>query len=209
MANADYLVTFGLAGDFGRFRAGMALDLRRGSRVVVRTERGLELGQVLRSATDRHARFMPGAAVGELLRRAGPDDEAQARRMKERAALLLERGEARIAEQGIPVALLDAEVLLDGQHALLHLVRWGECDLRELVRPLSVEMELAITPAERGAPAPAEAPGCGDCGSGGGGCGDCGSGGGCGTGCGSARPEEVTAYFAELREKMERRVPLL
>jgi cell fate regulator YaaT (PSP1 superfamily) len=207
MQHAEYLVGYGVTGDFGRFRADAALSLPRGSRVVIRGERGLELGQVLRRATDRTARFLGSGSVGELLRPAGPDDEEQSRRMQQRGAKLLRRGGEQIEQLGIPVALLDVEVLLTGTHAVLHVVRWGECDLRELVRPLSVEFELSISLIEVGAPAQPhkEAHGCGSCGSGG-----CGSGsGGCGSGCGVARPEEVSAYFAGLREKMERRVPLL
>jgi cell fate regulator YaaT (PSP1 superfamily) len=204
MAHMEYLVGFGLTGDFGRFRASGLLDLPRGSRVVIRSERGVEVGQVLRPATERAARFLGQAQVGELLRPAGPDDEEQSRQMRQRAAKLLSRGGMLAQEQGFPVALLDAEVLLAGTRAVLHIVRWGECDLRELVRPLSVEFGLSITLVELGAPAEVheEGHGCGSCGSGG--CGSCGSG-GCGTGCGVARPEEVSAYFAELREKMERR----
>jgi hypothetical protein len=205
MEHAEYLVGFGLTGDFGRFRAAGPLSLRRGSRVVIRSERGLELGQVLRPASDRAARLMAGTAPGELLRPAGPDDEAQAQQMDRQSAQLLERGNARAEVLGFPLALLDAEVLLDGTHAVLHAVRWGPCDVRELVSSLSVEFALSIALDELAAPA--EKHGCGDCGSGG--CGSCGSGGGCGTGCGVARPEEVSAYFAELREKMERRMSLL
>jgi hypothetical protein len=204
MEQAEYLVSFGVTGEFGRFRAAAPLLLRRGSRVVIRSQRGLELGQVLRPATDRHARFLHESVAGELHRPASPDDEEQAQRMKERALRLLARAADLAEEESIPVVVLDAEVLLDGRHGVLHVVRWGEYDLREWVRPLSVEFELSLHLEEMGAPAAAH--GCGDCGSGG--CGSCGSG-GCGTGCGVARPEEVSAYFAELREKMERRVSLL
>ena len=58
------------------------------------------------------------------------------------------------------------------------------------------------TPAPVAA-APAQACGAGGCGSGGCGAGGCGS-------CGSAKPEEVKAYFADLRRQMEvtHRVPL-
>ena len=206
MEHAEYLVSFGLAGDFGRFRAAAPLSLRRGSRVVIRGERGLELGSVLRPASARASRWLGEKAVGELLRPAGPDDEEQSRQMRLCSDRLLQRGGELADEQEFPVTLLDAEVLLDGRHAVLHVVRWGECDLRELVRPLSVELELSISVVEMGAPVEAhDEHGCGNCGSGG--CGSCGS--GCASGCGIARPEEVSAYFAGLREKMERRVPLL
>jgi cell fate regulator YaaT (PSP1 superfamily) len=207
MPHAEYLVSFGLTGDFGRFRAAGPLSLRRGAPVVIRGARGLEMGQVLRSASERAARWLGGADLGELLRPAGPDDEEVARRMGRRAADLLDRAGRLAEERGLPVAVVDAEVLLDGAHAGLHVVRWDDADLRELVRPLSVEFELSISLVELAAPVAAQSGhGCGDCGAGG--CGSCGSG-GCGTGCGVARPEEVSAYFAELRERMERRVSLL
>src|SRR5437762_189640 len=148
MTHAEYLVSFGLAGDFGRFRTAEPLSLRRGSRVVIRGDRGLELGQVLRPATERHGRFMPDLAAGELLRPASPADEEQSLQMQQRAALLLRRAGEWVEQRGSPVALLDAEVLLDGRHAVLQVLRWGECDLRELVRPLSVELDLAISLAE-------------------------------------------------------------
>src|SRR5947209_1728611 len=106
MAHAEYLVGFGLSGDFGRFRTAEPLSLRRGSRVVVRSERGLELGSVLRPASERAARLMADSAVGELVRPAGPDDEQLAGQMQRRAADLLARGGRLIEENGLPAALL-------------------------------------------------------------------------------------------------------
>ncbi len=208
MSHLEYLIGFGLAGDFGRFRAADPLDLVRGGRVVVRSERGVELGWVLRPAGERLGRFLGSAGVGALLRAAGADDEEQALRMQRRAGELLERGGQVLEEKGMPAALLDAEVLLDGEHAVLHVTRWDEADLRELVRPLSTAFELSISLSELGGPVKA-AGGCGSCGEGG--CGSCGEGGGCGSSCSAGvRPEEVREYFAGLRDKMEqRRVPLL
>jgi cell fate regulator YaaT (PSP1 superfamily) len=207
MDHLDYLVAHGLFGHFGRFRAAAALDLPRGSAVVIRSDRGMEIGRVLRPATSRHAVFLPNTTVGALLRAAGPDDTALASRMAVRAEELLARGEQLIQTLGLPVALFDAEVLLDGKRAVVQHLRWGSTDVRELVSTLARELDMVIELVDVGAPAVEEDHGCGSCGSGGG-CGSCGSSGGCGS-CGSARPEEVRAYFSELREKMERRVPLL
>src|SRR5262245_43072209 len=166
MARTDYLVSCGLAGDVAPYRAGHPLALPRGERVVVRGLRGLELGEILRPASEQHIRHF--GKPGELLRPAGEEDLASARAAVRRAWALLERGGAVARGLGMPVELLDAEVLLGGEDATLVCLRWGECDLRDLVRPLSSEFGLSLTLSGLTAPS---AGGCGE-----GGCGSCGSG---------------------------------
>jgi cell fate regulator YaaT (PSP1 superfamily) len=208
VSELEYLVGYGLQGDFGRFRSGAALSCRRGDRVVVRSPRGLEIGDVLRPGTPRLARHLPNTTLGHLLRLATADDKQTARQLSGRGRALLERGRALLAELDLPLELIDAEVLLDGQSAVLHHVRWADADVRPFVSTLARTFDLRITLADLTRPhAEAEQHGCGREGCGSGGCGSCGSG-GCGT-CGSASPAEVQAYFAELRRKMERRTPLL
>src|SRR5438552_3401145 len=65
----DYLLSFGTAGDFGRFRTTTSFQVARGEPVVVRSYRGLELARVLCEATPGHARFLPNTVLGKLLRR--------------------------------------------------------------------------------------------------------------------------------------------
>ncbi len=201
----EYLVGYGLRGDFGRFRPERPLACPRGARVVVHSPRGVEIGLVLRQATLGHARFLPNTAVGRLLRLCGPDDERQARALEERGNRLLTRAGALAGEWGMPLEVLDAEVLLDGEHAVLHQVRAAACDVRPLVGTLSREFDLQVSLADLAAP-PEEEHDCGQCSSGG--CGSCGRGGTCGT-CGSADPRQVQEFFAGLRRQMDRRQPLL
>jgi hypothetical protein len=215
MDECEYLLSYGLLGDFGRFRAARPLACRRGDRAVVRSHRGLELARVLRPAAPAHARFLPNTTVGQLLRLAGPEDEAAAARMAQRGGALLARGVALAGELGLPLELLDAEALLDGEHAVLHYLRWADADVRPFVSALSRAFEVHITLQDLTRSGAGAAPeeeaehGCGREGCGGGACGSCGTGGGCGS-CGAARPEETQAYFAGLREQLERRrTPLL
>lgn len=196
----EQLARFGVSGEVGRFRAAAGLAVPRGARVVLRTPRGVEIGQALRGRPSLPAAEL---ADGELLRVATPADESAAAEQAARARAVLARAAALAAEMGLPVALLDAEVLLDGRHAVVHHVCWGEADLRELVRPLSRELELSVALLNVGRPA--ERHGCGEGGCGDGGCAT----GGCGSSCGSVSAEEVRAHFAALREGMERRRSLL
>ena len=209
----EYLVSYGLAGDFGRFRSRSPLPCRRGDRVVVRSHRGLEVGHVLRTATPRHATFLPNTTLGQLLRLATPEDERKQEALRQRGLLLFARGVDLAGELALPLEMIDAEVLLDGEHAALHLLRWADSDVRTFIATLSREFALHIQIADLSRSkdeAEEEHQGCGREGCGNdGGCGSCGSGGGCGT-CGAEKAPDTTAHFAQLRDQMDqRRVGLL
>jgi len=214
----DYLLSYGSAGDFGRFRPVRALQCRRGQRAVVRTHRGIELGVVLCEATTGHAQFLPNTSVGQLLRLAGADDERTAESMRVRGQETFESARRLAAELRLPLEVLDAEVLLDGEQAIVHFLRMAPCDERPLVSALSRTHQLHVALhdlALPGAPvAEEEHAGCGrpDCGQGGaGGCTSCGSGGGCST-CGAGKADDGSrAHFAKLRDQMaaQQRTPLL
>jgi cell fate regulator YaaT (PSP1 superfamily) len=199
MDSQEYLVSFGLTGEFGRFRAASPLALRRGERVVVRGPRGVEIAEVLRQATPRHAQFLPNTSVGILLRRLNPEDERAEIHLRDRGQQLFERGRELAAEMEMPLELLDVEMLLDGQHAVLHHLRWTDIDVRPFVSALSREFALHLMLVDLSQPretANHEEEG-------GGGCGSCGSGGGCGT-CGQSIQPKTDTHFAQLREQMER-----
>lgn len=213
MEATEYLVSFGLTGEFGRFHARTPLHLCRGERVVVRGARGVEIGEVLRAATPRHAHFLPNTSVGQLLRRLSPADEQTSAELRVRGQRLFARGQQLAAELGLPLVLLDVEVLLDGEHVVLHHLREGDGDVRPFVSTLSREfaahillVDLGRDREEADREESEEHAGCGrpNCGQGSeSGCSTCGSG-GCDT-CGSAKPRDRELHFAQLREQMERR----
>jgi hypothetical protein len=212
----EYLLSYGLRGDFGRFRAVRPLACRRGDGAVVRSHRGLELARVLGPATPGHARFLPNTSVGQFLRLANAADERAALQARERSRLFFARGRSLAEEQGQELELIDVEVLLDGEHVVLHLLRAPGVDVRPFVSAVSREFATHVLVEDWAGSAIVDEPeehgcgreGCGRAG-GSGGCSSCDSGGGCST-CGLARPEDVTRHFAALREQMElRRTALL
>jgi cell fate regulator YaaT (PSP1 superfamily) len=208
----EYLVSYGRTGDFGRFRLAQPIGCRRGDRVVVRSHRGLELGEVLCPATPGHAQFLPNTTVGALLRLAGDQDEQAAERQRQRGRQLCDDGRRLAGELALPLEILDAEILLDGQQAIVQFLRWDECDFRPFVSALSTRYEVQLAMHDLALPGDADAEqeehGCGreDCGRAGGkgSCASCGSGGGC-SGCGVAKKEDLAAYFAGLRQQMDAR----
>jgi hypothetical protein len=212
--SCEFLVNHGKGGAVGRFLAAEALPLRRGDRVVVRSPRGLEVGVVLCPAGPRHARLLGDALVGELLRPAGPDDDAALERLRPLAERLFEDGRRLALDLDLPAEVLDVEMLLDGRRAIVQHVQAAECDWDGFVAALRSRhgVDVLLENLALAAPAEEEHGGCGkpDCGrGGGGGCTDCGSG-GCSS-CGSGGVD-LRAYFAHLRTQMEQqhqRTPLL
>ena len=207
MDECEYLVSYGVAGEFGRFRSTRPMTCARGDRVVVRTHRGVEAGQVLRVAAPGHARFLPNTTVGQLLRAFGSDDARIEARLGDQRAAVSTRAVALGEKMGLPLEVLDVEVLLDGEHVVLHHLRWDECDVRPFVSTLAREFDLHVLltdlTRDGAASLDEEEPddhGCGKCGSGGG-CGSC-SGGSCTT-CTASAPMTRT-HFAALREQMEK-----
>ncbi len=189
-----YLIRYGLARAVARFAAdpdAAPVAFGRGEAVVIRTHRGVELGEVLAEAPDA---FEPGTPTAPILRAAGPADLARARQV---AADRSSRFEACLGvfEGGQwPLEPIDAEPLLDEGRTVLHYLGPHRLDASGLVAALRERcgLDVVLEPAGRDvaeedleAPAEPEAGGCGSCGSAGGG--GCGSSGGCATGgCGAA-----------------------
>jgi cell fate regulator YaaT (PSP1 superfamily) len=210
MTHQEYLLSYGVLGDFGRFFPVSALSCRRGQRAVVRTSRGLEIASVLGEARPGHANFLPNTTVGQLLRLATPDDEEAERRRRDEARRLFDEARGLADTLALPLEVIDAEVLLDGEHALVHYLRWADFDPRELVSRLSRTFDAHVALFDLSRPALSDAAeeeshegGCGrpGCGEGSGGCGTEG-GGGCST-CGLKSIPDLKKYFAGLRDRME------
>lgn len=215
------LVQFGRSGFVGAFASAEAAA--RGSRVVVRGPRGVEIGTALCAPGEAFAQSLP--VEGELLRVATADDEARAATFPTREAELLGRAADAAAERGLPLAFVDAELTLDDR-LILHGLAWAACDATSLFEELSARFGLSVrlldlsqTPVSRDPPPAPSAGGCGKpgCGTDAGGCSSCGTGeskGGCSSGgCSRGKvksADELTAYFADLRRKMDAaRVPLV
>lgn len=213
-----FLVNHGKSGVLGSFGAQVPLAPRRGDRVLVQSQRGLEVGTVLGPASVRQARLLGSQSSGVLLRQLLPDDASVLHTLHKREQELIAKGTA-LAEVLAPtLVVLDAELFFDGRHALMQILCASDLDVDALVRRLQNEFDLEIKLENLAAMGegesgdhPHEGGGCGkpDCGKSEGGCSTCSTGGGCSS-CGSGGIE-IKNYFAHLREGMasRQRTPLL
>src|SRR5262245_3763967 len=145
MDDREYLLSYGNAGDFGRFCCAEPLACRRGDQVVVRSPRGQELGVIMRPAGPGHSRLLADQFLGQILRRATVGDLELAARMQQRGQRLFEDSRRLVHELGLPMEILDAELLLDGRQAVLHYLRWADCDPRPLMDALAQPYHLLLS----------------------------------------------------------------
>lgn len=187
---AECLVRYGLAGRVGWFAAvaGGAVP-GRGETVVLRSSRGLELGEVLKVEPSRGRAGEDSVGVFQVLRPADPADRELAH---EALRLRDERFEPcrRIIEQeDWPLELVDVEPLLDFS-TVLHVLPLGEFDPAlvrarfRMTRDFDVHLETPDDAAEPDSrPRPSRRGGCGT---------------GCASGCSSC---DVAALLATARTR--------
>lgn len=165
-----HLVRVGLQGVIGRFRAVDAARYDRGHEVVVRTVRGLELGEVLGQSDT-------GASDGDLLRAVTTQDRLLSQRLGIRRDEAYQACVDLLSERQLPAVLTDVEPLFDGRSLYFYFLG----DTPPEVEALTAELAMAYeSRAKIGAFAETLSEGCGPgCGTeeakGQGGCSSCAS----------------------------------
>jgi cell fate regulator YaaT (PSP1 superfamily) len=107
----QHLVRVGALGRVGRFTSVDAVRYPRDCRVVVRTGRGLELGEVLAPPGEAPDET---AADGSILRGLTVEDHLLEARLERHRQAAYDACSARLAERNLPAVLIDVEHLFDG-----------------------------------------------------------------------------------------------
>ena len=110
---------------------------RRGDSVVVRNDRGSEIGEVLCEATDALVDTMKDPGRGQLLRLAGEEDHAQIAWQLSQAPGDFAACKKHIGELGLEMKLIDVERILGGERLVVYYLAEQRVDFRELVKRLA------------------------------------------------------------------------
>jgi cell fate regulator YaaT (PSP1 superfamily) len=140
---ASWIVRHGVMRFLGTFDAG-AEACARGDEVVLRTERGHELGQVLSPATPRAVEMLSEPTRGRLLRRMTDDDRAARDRLKDVERTDLAAGERVVGERKLQMQLVTVEHLFGGERIVFYFLAEKRVDFRELVKELAQELRTRI-----------------------------------------------------------------
>jgi hypothetical protein len=136
------LVRTGAMGEVWSCVNGLGIQIPRTTRVVCRTARGIELGEVLVAVEDHLE--LPSPSVGELVRLASVEDElldSRLRRYKKRAVQDCQR---EIASLGLPATLLEIDHLHDGRTLIFYFLGEINASLRQLTERLVETYETKV-----------------------------------------------------------------
>ncbi len=139
-----YVVRCGVMRSLGVFASRDGENYLRGARVVARTDRGLEVGEVLCEATDEAVAHLQDPKRGQLLRLMTSDDERDLGQMHGQERNEFDVCEKVIAEMGLDMRLIDVEHILGGERVIIYYLSEIRVDFRELVKRLASEFQTRI-----------------------------------------------------------------
>lgn len=144
-APTGWLVRHGAMRFVGHFQPTPgAGNVCRGSTVILKTERGLEVGTALCPATPPALAALPEPTRGDLLRVAGPDDLRKIEQLRTIQQREFAAGEELISRHKLAMQLVDVEHLFGGERIIFYFLAENRVDFRELVKSMAREFHARI-----------------------------------------------------------------
>jgi cell fate regulator YaaT (PSP1 superfamily) len=141
----NYVVRYGATRNVAEFSAREPEPFARSAEVIVRSDRGLEWGEVLCEATERTQEYLGSKSPrGKILRAASEEDYSQ-----RDATRAQERGEydgcwQMISDRRLQMQLIDAEHLFGGERVIFYYLAEQRVDFRDLVKDLAQRFKTRI-----------------------------------------------------------------
>jgi len=156
------LVRFGRMNALGWFEHNEHNVPRVPCRVVIKTERGLELGQLVgqlcpyrdgnfKLSRQQIKEYFENSEIeftdqptGRFIRHATPEDLSEERHLRKIAKEELECGRKFAKELDLPMKIVDAEHIFGGERVIFYFLADGRIDFRELVKKIAHEHQTRI-----------------------------------------------------------------
>jgi cell fate regulator YaaT (PSP1 superfamily) len=141
---ANYIVRYGAMRLLGIFPPTADQPYPRGVPVIVRTERGLEAGEVLGEVATEAAAGPEAPKPGQILRPMTADDKNELSRMHAQEREEFQTCLKCIEKLGLQMQLVDVEHVFGGERVIVYYLAEGRVDFRELVKMLAGEFQTRI-----------------------------------------------------------------
>ncbi len=139
-----YVVRYGAMRTLGVLSPRGNDRFRRGDRVIARTNRGLEAGDVLCPATDDILGSMKDVPHGQILRAMTAEDSNELSHIKSNERQEFEICQRHVQQLGLAMQLIDIEHLFGGERIVVYYLAEQRVDFRELVKRLASEFQTRI-----------------------------------------------------------------
>jgi cell fate regulator YaaT (PSP1 superfamily) len=139
-----YVVRYGVMRLLGVFQPAGDHRYVRQAQVILRTDRGLEAGEVLCEATERAVSLLKDPVEGQLLRQMSAEDTNELTRIRDQARNEFKVCERCIAASGLDMELIDVEHVFGGERIVVYYLADGRVDFRQLVKTLAGEFQTRI-----------------------------------------------------------------
>ena len=144
IAMPKYIVRTGVMRALGVFSPTRDETYLRSAQVIVRTERGLESGEVLCEATEAALAQLTPAGTGQIVREMSADDTNQRWRLLDLARQEFQSCQRLIAQEKLEMKLVDVEHIFGGERIIVYYLAENRVDFRELVKLLAAEFQTRI-----------------------------------------------------------------
>jgi cell fate regulator YaaT (PSP1 superfamily) len=140
-----YIVRYGLTRNIADFSVKSPQQYARNTTVIVRSDRGVEWGQVLCLATEQTRSYLgKNDVTGKILREASDDDREKLDRIHQTEQQEFDGCREMIAEHKLLMQLVDAEHLFGGERLIFYYLSEKRVDFRELVKSLAKRFRTRI-----------------------------------------------------------------
>ncbi|MEM7312258.1 MAG: regulatory iron-sulfur-containing complex subunit RicT [Planctomycetota bacterium] len=140
-----YVVRHGIMRTLGVLTVrGKDQDYLRGDKVIARTKRGLEVGEVLCEATPEALEGYEDLEQGEILRNMSSNDMNELQHIQSREGDEFHKCQEYVSRLGLEMELVDLEHVFGGERIIVYYLAEKRVDFRELVRQLAREFQTRI-----------------------------------------------------------------
>ena len=141
---SKYVVRYGSMRRLGVFAPKGDESYQRSRRVIVRTDRGLEMGDILCESTAQTAKHLKDSVRGHLLRSMTSQDENELTRLRGQEKKEFAVCKEQVEKLELKMSLVDVEHIFGGERVIVYYLAESRVDFRELVKALASEFQTRI-----------------------------------------------------------------
>ena len=141
---SQYIVRYGSLQLLGVFSTSREETFVRNVQVLARTERGVEIGEVLCEATERAVQNLHDTKGGQILREVSGEDREELSRLRKEERTIWDFCLDSIQTLKLEMQLVDVEHVFGGERILIYYLSENRIDFRELVKILAAKFQTRI-----------------------------------------------------------------